>query len=551
MLGGLTIVSFGIVAMVLDVTVMTAFLHQDRHRVLSSLRSAADFTLGALPRLLHFAVTLLVRVLILVAPFVAVAALIAWGLLRDFDINYYLAARPPAFVAGAVLIGCVALVMGARLVARLSGWALALHYTVLDGLPVRMAFDRSDAAMKGHRRGLVGALAWWFLLRMALAAVVGSVAGMIAAEMPGLFGERLHPLAVGVVLLGGAWALANAVVNALANGTLADLLNRQFDRALAGRRPAALPQGAARGAGRYRIAPAHVAIAIVALLSVASVASGGVLLQAIDAETDVAVIAHRGAAGTRPENTMAAVVKAIDDGADWIEIDVQETADGAVIVAHDSDFMKSAGVPTKVWDATLADLAGIDIGSWFDPAYAAERTPLLRDVLAAADGQAKVLIELKYYGHDDDLENRVIALVEEAGMVDRIATMSLKYPAVQKMRTLRPDWRTGVLAATAVGDLAGLEGDFLAVSTHQVSTRLVARADAAGKDVYVWTVNDPAMMSRMIALGVDGLITDHPARARAVIGEYRSLPTASRLLLALGNRIGTTFDLGPQPEQRP
>ena len=71
------------------------------------------------------------------------------------------------------------------------------------------------------------------------------------------------------------------------------------------------------------------------------------------------VIAHRGAAGKAPENTMASIRQAIEDGTDWIEIDVQETADGKVVVIHDSDFMKLAGVNMKVWDGTLHELKAI------------------------------------------------------------------------------------------------------------------------------------------------------------------------------------------------
>jgi glycerophosphoryl diester phosphodiesterase len=261
---------------------------------------------------------------------------------------------------------------------------------------------------------------------------------------------------------------------------------------------------------------------------------------------EVEVIAHRGAAATRPENTMASVIKAVEDGADWVEIDVQETADGAVLVVHDSDFMKAAGVATKVWDITLPEVAEIDIGSWFGPEYASERAPLLADVLEAVRDKSKLLIELKYYGHDVDLENRVIALVEDAGMADQIATMSLKYPAVQKMIELRPDWRTGVLAATAVGDLSGLEGDFLAVSAGRVSARLIAAAEASEKQVYAWTVNDPTTMSRMISMGVHGLITDRPAMARAVIAHYQTLDTPERLMLRLGNLVGFAFDVTPE-----
>ena len=254
------------------------------------------------------------------------------------------------------------------------------------------------------------------------------------------------------------------------------------------------------------------------------------------------VIAHRGASAAPPENTLAAIQLAIDEGTDWVEIDVQETEDDVVIVAHDSDFMKLAGVPTKVWDATMEDVAEIDIGSWFDPEYADERTPTLRDVLAAAKGKAKVIIELKYYGHDVDLENRVAALVEEFDMQDDIATMSLKYPAVQKMKKLRPDWRAGVLAATAIGDLSGLEGDFVAVNAAMATPGLVRSVQAAGKDIYVWTVNDPLQMSAMASMGVDGLITDRPGMANEVLRVRAEMGPGERLLLWLAAAFGMSVD---------
>ena len=128
------------------------------------------------------------------------------------------------------------------------------------------------------------------------------------------------------------------------------------------------------------------------------------------------VIGHRGAAALRPENTMAAVLKAIEDGADWVEIDVQETADDVVIVAHDSDFMKLAGVNLKVWDATMEDVARDRhrqlVRAGISPRNA--RRPCAR-CWRPPRGKSKVLIELKYYGHDVDLENRVANLVEETG----------------------------------------------------------------------------------------------------------------------------------------
>ena len=145
-----------------------------------------------------------------------------------------------------------------------------------------------------------------------------------------------------------------------------------------------------------------------------------------------------------------------------------------------------------------------------------------------------------------DLENRVIRIVEDAGMADQVAIMSLKYPAVQKMLSLRPDWPTGVLAATAIGDLTGLEGDFIAVSTTAANGPLARRAGAAGKDLYVWTVNDALSMSAMISMGVSGLITDDPALANQVLAERAEMSTPQRLALLLTQRFGVTLSLGAE-----
>lgn len=279
--------------------------------------------------------------------------------------------------------------------------------------------------------------------------------------------------------------------------------------------------------------------------------AGGIALESIQTQDNVAIIAHRGAAGARPENTLASVRKAIEDKADWIEIDVQETADGKVVVIHDSDFMKLSGRGLKIWDATLSELAQIDIGSWFDPAYAGERTPTLAQVLDMARNRAKVLVELKYYGHDVDLEARTVRVIERAGMAAQVSIMSLKYPAIQKVREIRPDWRTGVLAATTIGDVTRLEGDFIAVNAAQVGPRLVSAAKAAGKDLYVWTVNDPLRMSAMMSMGVDEIITDEPALARQVLADRAAMSSAQRLLLLLAERLGLSLPTGEYRDASP
>ena len=263
------------------------------------------------------------------------------------------------------------------------------------------------------------------------------------------------------------------------------------------------------------------------------------------------VIAHRGAAASAPENTLASVERAIDQGADYVEIDVQETADDQIAVLHDSDLMKVAGVDLKIWDATLERLAGIDIGSWFAPEFHGERVPLLREVLERARDRARVMIELKYYGHDIALAQRVVDIVEGLGQAGNVVAMSLEYDQVRKMRELRPKWTLGLLTAKAVGDLTTLDADFLAVNAGIATRSFVRRAHARGKKVYVWTINDPVQMFRMLNLGVDGLITDKPAIARWVIERRSRLSSAERLLVGLAFFFGAAAPDPPAAADAP
>lgn len=511
---------------------------------LASARAALIAVIRRIRPLVVFAVLFVLRVLVMSLPFVLAGLLVAWLLLSEYDINYYLTEMPTeAWIAGAV-IGVIVLALVWLLLITLTGWALALHLVLFEDVTPRKAFAESANRMAGRRFRLQRGVVIWLIVRVVLVTGVGLIASGILNLMPLRLdgGLRLAlALTLAVVTL---WGLVNTAVSALALGALAHVINGFVAD---GVRLEPLPAGGGAGLG-IRLKWVGAAMATLVALGFWSAAE---LLDEISTEDDVEIIAHRGAAGSRPENTLASIEKALEDGADWVEIDVQETADGQVVVIHDSDYMKLSGVNLKIWDATLEELADIDIGGWFDPAYADQRTPLLRDVLELAKGRSKVLIELKYYGHDEDLENRVIGIVKETGMVGNIATMSLKYPAVKKMLELEPDWRTGVLAATAVGDMAGLDGDFVALSMGRATPWLTRSIQEAGKDLYVWTVNDPLEMSKMISMGANGLITDEPALAQQVLDFRAGLSTPERLVLWMSEELGLSIDAKEYRDESP
>jgi len=229
---------------------------------------------------------------------------------------------------------------------------------------------------------------------------------------------------------------------------------------------------------------------------------------------------------------------AVDAGADFVEIDVQETADGVVVVFHDSDYKRLAGKDLNIWDAQSRDLPSIEIGSWFDPKFSNQTTPTLKQVFDICRDKSGVLIELKYYGHDVALEQKVIDIVEAEKMTGEVMIMSLDYEGMQKFRQLRPDWKIGLLSTVAIGDITQLDVDFLGLNSRAATPKLVKRAHDNDIQIFVWTVNTPLDISAMASRGVDGLITDSPTTAQEVLKQRAELEPNQRLLLELAHTFG-------------
>jgi glycerophosphoryl diester phosphodiesterase len=513
---------------VLDTALMMAIAQEARETGQHRFEAGLVKVLPRFPQIFGFAWRFLLRLLLIIAPFLVAVLLVAQQWLTEYDINFYLAEKPPEFIRAVVVIGLVLAAMAIVLIRKVLGWSVALPLVLFSDVTPRESFARSDEALQGQRLPLLLTLIGWGAISALLVAATALLIGGLADWLAGTIGADLRRLASAFALLLAAWSVLNLLLTTVTSGALAHVL--MFAAGWPGKNADAAPTR--RNALRWALL-IGLSLALIPLLA----GLADLLRHRMDDE--IQVIAHRGAAGARPENTMAAFDLAIEDKSTWVELDVQESADGEIIVMHDSDYMKIAGTDLKVWDATTDGLADIDIGSWFDPEFASERTPLLRDVLELAkDSGSGILIELKYYGHDEMLEQRVAEVVEETGMTDQVRAMSLKYDAVRKMKALRPGWTVGLLATATVGDLTALETDFLAVNMATASLRLVRDARAAGKEVYVWTVNDPLSMSRMASLGVSGLITDEPALARQVLEQRAELGAAERLVLALGSKLG-------------
>lgn len=493
-----------------------------------TLLATVQFTVSRAKHIFTYSIHLVMRVLVIVLPFLASGGLVAWLTITDYDINYYLAEKPPVFLTAAGIIGILLLIMTIALIKKLVDWVLSLPLAVLTNSPPKEVFSKSTAVIEGRRKTLFALFAIWTAIVFIFQFILIGAIQILGSQLIPLGQRSLTLLIILLGILVALYSLGTFFITAFSAGCFSSVLVMFSDRC--GINFDQVEFTDRRKERGFKLTTRKVAGTIIAT-SVIALLTGAYLINSVPTDNDVTIIAHRGAAGKAPENTLASINQAIKDKTDWVEIDVQESVDGEVVVIHDSDLMKLAGNSIKVWEGTLEELQQPDVGSWFDPKFAAERIPTLEAVLETVKGKAKLLIELKYYGHDEMLEQRVVDIVERTGMVDEIALMSLKKGGIEKAHELRSDWSTGLLATKTIGDITSIDMNFLAVNMTTATPGFIKRIHSSGKQVHVWTVNDKMSMARMISLGVDGLITDEPEIAREVLQEFNELNRTERLLL--------------------
>ena len=494
--------------------------------------------------ILRVTARLILVTLAVIAPFAAVAGFAYSMLLTEFDINFYLQEKPPEFMVAVVIGGILLCGLTAILLWLASSWVLALPLAIFEQITPRQVLKESQRRTAGKRRQVLAWIAIWLLATT----IVSSLAtGLVTWIGSGLISGSSHVLWLMVLVTGlilASVSLVNAMINLFSSTTFAVLLVHLYQEC-GGRdltqinwKPRAVESGIENF---FQLSRTALTLMFVVAVVFAGIA-GYQMLDSVSTPDHTTVTAHRGASSGAPENTLASVLLAIEEKANWVEIDVQETSDGQVVVVHDSDLKKIGGSPLKAEESTAEELRQVDIGSWFDPKYQDERVPLLSEVLAAAKGKIGVNIELKYYNKKpkQSLEAKVVAIVEEAEMASDVLIMSLKQAAVEKVHELRPDWTIGLLTAVAVGDLTRSNVDFLAVNTGLATRSFVRSAHDSGKQVFVWTVNDPAMMSTVIDRGVDSIITDKPALARSVMEQRKELSSIQRLMIQAASLLGAS-----------
>ena len=232
---------------------------------------------------------------------------------------------------------------------------------------------------------------------------------------------------------------------------------------------------------------------------------------------DTEITAHRGGAWKAPENTISALQYTIDSGADYAEIDVQETKDGELILLHDDSLKRTAGVKKNVWDMTLKQIEKLDAGASFHKKFRGEKIPEFTEVLKFCKGRLDLNIEIKYNGKNKGIVNKVVRAIKENHFEDHCVVTSMNYQFLKQIKKTAPEIRTGYIMTMTYGGVQGMEAaDFFSVKHTYVDEKFVTQAHALGKEVYVWTVNYKGDAKRMLDIGADNIITDDPIMVRKV-----------------------------------
>ncbi len=238
-----------------------------------------------------------------------------------------------------------------------------------------------------------------------------------------------------------------------------------------------------------------------------------------------AIVAHRGASATAPENTLAAFRLAWDEGADAIEGDFYLSRDGQIVTIHDDNTERTGGVKQRVVDCTLAELQQLDVGSWKSPVYQGERIPTLPEVLAIVPADKKILIEIKC--GPEIVPQLKRALADSQLAPEQTIVISFQESVISAVKNQIPAikayWLTGYKQDKATGrwtpalpdvlaTLKRLGADGLDTQANRdvVNEQFVQAIRDAGFELHVWTIDEADDARHFRQLGVDSITTNRP-----------------------------------------
>jgi len=233
-------------------------------------------------------------------------------------------------------------------------------------------------------------------------------------------------------------------------------------------------------------------------------------------ESQYLSIGHRGASAYAPENTMAAFRKACELGADGVELDVQLSKDGQVVIMHDDRINRTTNGRGYVKDKTMKELFEYDAGSWFSSEFRNERIPTLAELFDYATGKMLVNVELKKSNDPTALVLAVKEIVDKFQNYHDCLFTSFDLATVNAVLSIMPNARCGLLIDKLSPAIWEGAWPFVAAKAGLVTNKFFRASQEHKKTIVVWTANEEQEMKRLIEVGVARIITNYPDRAKKV-----------------------------------
>jgi glycerophosphoryl diester phosphodiesterase len=234
------------------------------------------------------------------------------------------------------------------------------------------------------------------------------------------------------------------------------------------------------------------------------------------------IVAHRGGSLLAPENTLAAFNNAIQIGAAWIEIDVHQTSNKVTVVIHDNTLQRTTNGKGSVDKITFEELRSFDAGGKFSDKFAGEKVPTLEETLTLIAGKCNLLIEIKDPDASGDIEKDVVSLIQKHQAWSWCVVQSFNYQSVLKVHQMDAQIKTALLFVKPNIDKIQNDAEMSFLSGINIyhrfaGKRTIEKIHALHKTVFVWTVNHPKRIQKMVENGVDGIMTDDPQMMKELL----------------------------------
>jgi glycerophosphoryl diester phosphodiesterase len=509
--------------------------HEAQRRTRSAPLAALWRVTIKLPRLAGLAALILLRLAVLLLTALGLLVLLYFQLPGGHDINFYLAANPPEWRRMLAIAGLILLLAAAASAYLLLRWILALPHLVTTGQRAAASLRESWRQTAGREFRLAVPLLLWWAVWVLASGLLGALFGVVAGLLLDVTAGRLERTAITVICLETTALALGTALTALASAVSQFIVARIYREVYPEQTGPAIVTEETGPEAIPRWRPVLVCGLGLALL--VSAATTGWQLRQLDTNVTVQITAHRGDSLRAPENSLSALRAAIAAGADFVEIDVQTTRDGRVVLWHDADLMRAIRDPRRIGECTLAELQVLDVGSHFGPAFANERIATLEEAIAVAGDQIRLNVELKYNRPEPTLAPRVAQVLRAQNFLERCVVTSLDAAELRRFRADAPEVPIGLIVTVSLGEVSRLPVDFLSVNTRVARPALFSQARRQGKTLHVWTVNDRESALHFILLGADNLITDEPALLAGLRRELQELDDVERLALTLRQRF--------------